>query len=144
MAVPHHASGARQARQQLAAELDRLVPPTLRADAVAVAAELLGNAVRHAAPLPGNVIHFGWRVDTDPTGTVVELRVSDGGSPQVPKERTPEPDSPDGRGLAIVAALARSWGVVRDGTGQCVWARVRESGSGSGASASSAGREREE
>ena len=92
---------------------------------VAVAAELLGNAVRHAAPLPGNVIHLGWRVDSDATGTVVELRVSDGGSPMVPKERTPEPDSLDGRGLAIVSALARSWGVIRDSAGQCVWAQLR-------------------
>ncbi len=126
VSVPHDASGARVARQRLAAELDRLVPPALRADAVAVAAELLGNAVRHAAPLPGNVIHFGWRVDVDPNGMVVELRVSDGGSPKVPHERTPEPEALDGRGLAIVSALARSWGVERDDAGQCVWARLRQ------------------
>ena len=125
MSVPHHASGARQARQRLAAELDRLVPAALRSDAVAVAAELLGNAVRHAAPLPGNVIRFGWRVDTDANGTDVELRVSDGGSRKVPRERTPAPDSLHGRGLAIVAALARAWGVERDGTAQVVWARLR-------------------
>ena len=124
MAVPHHASGARHARQRLAAELDRLVPPGLRADVVAVAAELLGNAVRHAAPLPGNVIRLGCRVLTDDSGTVVELRVNDGGSALVPRERTPEPDAPDGRGLTIVAALARSWGVERSPAGQCVWAQL--------------------
>jgi anti-sigma regulatory factor (Ser/Thr protein kinase) len=124
MAVPHHASGARHARQRLAAELDRLVPPSLRADAVAVAAELLGNAVRHAAPLPGNVIQLGCRVHVDDTGTVVELRVNDGGSSLVPHARAPEPDSPDGRGLAIVAALAQSWGVERSASGQCVWAQL--------------------
>ena len=122
--MPHHASGARHARQRLAAELDRLVPPGLRADAVAVAAELLGNAVRHAAPLPGNVIRLGLRVRTDDSGTVVELRVNDGGSSLVPKERTPAPDSPDGRGLAIVSALAQSWGVERSPAGQCVWAQL--------------------
>jgi anti-sigma regulatory factor (Ser/Thr protein kinase) len=125
ISVPHHAGGARQARQRLAAELDHLVPPSLRSDAIAVAAELLGNAVRHAAPLPGNVIRFGWRVDTDATHTVVELRVSDGGSSNMPRERVPEPDSLDGRGLTIVAALARAWGVERDGVGQCVWAQLR-------------------
>lgn len=125
ISVPHHASGAREARQRLAAELDRLVPASLRADAIAVAAELLGNAVRHAAPLPGNVIRFGWRVDSDATGTDVELRVSDGGSLNVPRERTLAPDSLDGRGLAIVAALACAWGVERDGTAQVVWAKLR-------------------
>lgn len=124
MAVPHDASGARRARQRLAAELDRLVPPSLRADAVAVAAELLGNAVRHASPLPGNVIHLGCRVHVDASNTVVELRVNDGGSTLIPRERSPEPDSPGGRGLAIVAALAGSWGVERSATGQCVWARL--------------------
>jgi two-component sensor histidine kinase len=125
ISVPHHAGGARKARQRLGAELERLVPPALVADAVAVAAELLGNAVRHAAPLPGNTVHVDWRVDTDEGGTVVELRVTDGGSLKVPHERTHAPESVGGRGLAIVAALARSWGVERDGAGQCVWARLR-------------------
>ncbi|HEY7223384.1 MAG TPA: ATP-binding protein [Micromonosporaceae bacterium] len=131
MAVPHHAGGARQARQWLDTELGPLVPAALRADVIAVAAELLGNAVRHAAPLPGDVIQLGWRVDTDANGTLVELRVRDGGSPMVPTERAPEPESLDGRGLAIVAALARSWGVERDAAGQCVWAQLRSPADGS-------------
>jgi anti-sigma regulatory factor (Ser/Thr protein kinase) len=168
MVVPHHAGGARQARQRLAAELHGLIPPALLADCVAVAAELLGNAVRHGAPLPGGVIriacHLGvwqpsgvWQASgvwqpsevsqpsgvwqssevsqptggsqrirsTEPGGAVVELRVSDGGSPFVPTERRAEPDSVNGRGLAIVTALARSWGVEREADGQCVWAELR-------------------
>jgi anti-sigma regulatory factor (Ser/Thr protein kinase) len=125
MIVPHHAGGARAARQRLAAELAALVPPALVADVVAVAAELLGNAVRHAAPLPGDVIRLGCRVLTDPAGALVEVRVSDGGSAQVPVERAAPPDSVGGRGLAIVSALAGSWGVEREGDGQCVWAQLR-------------------
>ncbi|MGH3660081.1 MAG: ATP-binding protein, partial [Micromonosporaceae bacterium] len=47
MVVPHHAAGARLARYRLAAELGDAIRPTLLADAVAVVAELVGNAVRH-------------------------------------------------------------------------------------------------
>jgi len=32
------------------------------------------------------------------------------------------PEAVDGRGLAIVSALADRWGVDRDGLGQSVWA----------------------
>jgi anti-sigma regulatory factor (Ser/Thr protein kinase) len=125
LVVPHHASGARQARQQLAVVLSGVVSSALCADAVAVAAELLGNAVQHAAPLPGNVIRIECRVLTEPTGLVVELRVSDGGSTLTPTERAASPDSVDGRGLTIVAALAGAWGVERQGAGQVVWAQLR-------------------
>jgi hypothetical protein len=38
--------------------------------------------------------------------------------------RTVGPDSLDGRGLTIVAALADRWGVERDGLGQSVWAEL--------------------
>lgn len=124
--VPHHAGGARLARKNLATQLDDRVPPALLADAVTVAAELLGNAVRHAAALPGGVIRLSCRVGRTATGGVLlELRVSDGGSALVPTERSAGPDAVDGRGLAIVRALAAAWGVEDEGNGQCVWAALR-------------------
>jgi anti-sigma regulatory factor (Ser/Thr protein kinase) len=133
MAVPHHAGGARMARQRLAAELTDRVPAPLLADAVAVVGELLGNAVRHAQPLPGGVIRVAWRVGggtgRSMAGTYVVLRVTDGGAEDTPQTRVVGPDSVDGRGLAIVEALAVRWGVERDGAGQCVWARVEASAS---------------
>jgi anti-sigma regulatory factor (Ser/Thr protein kinase) len=118
--VPHHARGAQQARHRLAAELAGVVAPPLLADVVAVVAELVGNAVRHAGPLPGGVVRVAWRV----RGTIIEVRVTDGGAPNIPAPRDAGPEDLDGRGLTIVAALADRWGVERDGLGQCVWAEL--------------------
>lgn len=118
--VPHHARGAHEARHRLAAELTGVVPPPLLADVVAVVAELVGNSVRHAGPLPGGVVRVAWAV----RGSVIEVRVTDGGAPNIPAPREAGPDEVDGRGLTIVAALARRWGVERDGLGQSVWAEL--------------------
>jgi anti-sigma regulatory factor (Ser/Thr protein kinase) len=119
--VPHRPEGARLARHRLAAALTERLPAGVLSDVVAVAAELIGNAVRHAAPLPGGVVRVAWRLS--PVG-VVEIRVTDGGAGDGPTERVADPEAPDGRGLTIVSALADIWGVDRDGLGQCVWARI--------------------
>jgi anti-sigma regulatory factor (Ser/Thr protein kinase) len=119
--VPHHPRGAHVARHRLSDELKSLVSEDRLADAAAIAAELVGNAVRHAAPLPGDVIRVAWRLLTSGD---LEIRVTDGGSPAGPQLRMAGPDSIDGRGLTIVAALADRWGVERDGLGQCVWAAI--------------------
>jgi anti-sigma regulatory factor (Ser/Thr protein kinase) len=119
--VPHHPRGAHVARHRLAEELKSLVSADRLADAAAIAAELVGNAVRHAAPLPGDVIRVAWRLLA--TGDL-EIRVTDGGSPSGPQVRVAGPEAVDGRGLTIVAALADRWGVERDGLGQCVWAAI--------------------
>ena len=119
--VPHHARGAHVARHRLAGELDGLVAPDRLDDAIAVAAELVGNAVRHASPLPGDVVRVAWRLLASGD---LEIRVTDGGSPAGPQMRLAAPDAVDGRGLTIVAALADRWGVERDGLGQCVWASI--------------------
>jgi anti-sigma regulatory factor (Ser/Thr protein kinase) len=119
--VPHHARGARLARHRLVAALTGQVKPDVLADATAVAAELIGNAVRHAAPLPGGVIRVGWRLLV---GGCVEIRVTDGGSALAPEARDAEPDALDGRGLTIVGALATAWGFEREGSAQAVWAEL--------------------
>jgi anti-sigma regulatory factor (Ser/Thr protein kinase) len=119
--VPHHAEGARHARHRLAASLAGRMTASALADTVAVAGELVGNAVRHAEPLPGDVIRVAWRVLL--TGGV-EIRVTDGGGGAAPAERHVGAESPDGRGLVIVSALSDRWGVERDGLGQCVWAQL--------------------
>ncbi|MEU4642350.1 ATP-binding protein [Micromonospora sp. NPDC023814] len=122
MVVPHHATGARLARHRLADELTGVVPPPLLADLVAVLAELVGNAVRHADPLPGGVVRVAWRVRSSAAGQQVQIRVTDGGAAAGPRMRVADTDAVDGRGLHIVAGLADRWGVERDGLGQSVWA----------------------
>lgn len=120
--VPHHPAGARLARHRLADELGEVVPPALLADLIAVLAELVGNAVRHARPLPGGVVRVAWRLRPSLEGPRIQLRVTDGGAVGGPRLRTASPDAADGRGLHIVAGLATRWGVERDGMGQRVWA----------------------
>jgi len=119
--VPHHARGARVARHRLTEALTDLVDAERLSDATAVAAELVGNAVRHAAPLPGDVIRVAWRLMANRR---LQIRVTDGGSSVPPEVRDVGPDAIDGRGLTIVSALADRWGVERDGLGQVVWAEL--------------------
>jgi serine/threonine-protein kinase RsbW len=120
--VRHAPASAGEIRRQLGADLaDAGVPKTVIADATLVASELVGNAVRYAAPLPGGVLEVSWAVETE----FVRLRVSDGGGPSVPARYDAGPEDVRGRGLAIVAALARDWGVelARNGAGpmSTVW-----------------------
>jgi anti-sigma regulatory factor (Ser/Thr protein kinase) len=124
LVVQHHARGARLARHRLAAELGGVVAPHLLSDVAIVVAELVGNAVRHAEPLPGGVLRIAWRLRPSPEGEVIEVRVTDGGAAGQPRIRTVDTDAGDGRGLTIVAALADRWGVDRDGLGQSVWAEL--------------------
>ncbi|GAB7049213.1 ATP-binding protein [Catenuloplanes indicus] len=121
--VPHHAQGARAARHRLTHELTGLLTANLLCDVVTVVAELLSNAIRHARPLPGGVIRLSWRVRrATGAGSVLEVRVTDGGAATGPRMRPSGPRSLDGRGLGIVAAMARCWGTDRDDAGHSVWA----------------------
>jgi anti-sigma regulatory factor (Ser/Thr protein kinase) len=125
IAVPHQAPGARVARHRLAGELTGTVGAELLADGVAIVAELVGNAIRHARPLPGDVIRVSWRIHFETDHEYLQVWVTDGGGDvERPRQRAAALDATDGRGLAIVAALADDWGVEFDGLGQSVWARL--------------------
>lgn len=126
--VPHHARGARLARHRLATELSSVVAASLLADVIAVLAELVGNAIRHADPLPGGVVRVAWKLRVDTGGSeAVTVRVTDGGAQnRAPAVRPVGTEAVDGRGLRIVVALADRWGIERDGLGQSVWAEVSE------------------
>lgn len=124
LVVPHHPQGAGLARRRLATELADSVRPEMLADVITVVAELVGNAIRHAEPLDDDVIRVAWSMRHTDGAQVVKVRVTDGGGSTVPHRRMHDVDSPDGRGIAIVEALAARWGVERDGLGRSVWAEV--------------------
>ncbi len=129
VSIPHHPLGARTARASLSTELSAEVGPDLLADAAVVIAELVGNAIRHAAPLPGDVVRVSWRVRYLANANLITIAVTDGGADCRPIVRRADPESLDGRGLAIVEALSDAWGVERDGVGQTVWAEIRHASS---------------
>ena len=123
--VDHTPSSAAVARRELSADLaDWGLPATVVDDAELIVSELIGNAVRYARPLPGNVLRVAWAVEA----SCLVLKVTDGGSSQAPRFRDAGPSDVRGRGLAIVDALARKWGVDRyeNGVGpvSTVWAEL--------------------
>src|SRR5262245_37491406 len=77
--------------------------------------ELVANAVVHARS------RVTVRVTVDGR---VRLEVSDTDPREIVVPRTVEPDHQGGRGLRLVAALRRSWGVQGGARGQAVWCEV--------------------
>ena|SRR5437899_11187907 len=104
--LPHSTNSAAQARLAVDRALHNLaVAEEVRTDVLVVVSELVGNAVRHAAPLPGGRIEVGWTVEPDE----IILEVADGGIDVLrshPDANNPD-SSPDegGRGLLLVTAL---------------------------------------
>jgi hypothetical protein len=78
-------------------------------DAVLILSELLSNACRHARPLSQDEsVRASWNHGGDGELTI---SVTDGGGPTRPLPATPSISARGGRGLAIIGALARDWGV---------------------------------
>jgi anti-sigma regulatory factor (Ser/Thr protein kinase) len=81
--------------------------------AVLLTSELVTNAVLYAA---GTI---NVEVDIDLRGVRVEVGDSSG---EAPRPRDPGPDETSGRGLHLVAEMARAWGVEEaPQTGKVVW-----------------------
>ncbi|MCU4183282.1 ATP-binding protein [Acidiferrimicrobium sp. IK] len=85
-------------------------------DALLVASELVGNAVRHCTGRIGLCV--------ERLAEEVEISVSDD-STKLPAATDAVPTSESGRGLTIVGALCSAWGVRPvAGHGKAVWGRV--------------------
>ena len=116
--VPWKLSSGRDARLALVSSLRELdVDQTVVEEAEIVISELVGNAVRHAKPLPDGTIRVNWTVRAG----VVEVEVTDGGGPTVPRPAPRSLLAATGRGLRIVRGFAHEWGVLEDRAGRTVW-----------------------
>ena len=103
----------------------RGLPDHLIQDCLLVVSELVANAIRHARGFPAadgrGCIRLGWSV----TREQVWVAVTDGGSSQRrPHVEHVSPVATHGRGLAIVDAIAREWGVIGEDSEVTVYAVV--------------------
>jgi anti-sigma regulatory factor (Ser/Thr protein kinase) len=118
--APSSAAVAR--RSVLAAFGEAGLTEDLALDAALIASELIGNAVRHAAPLPSGHLALSWSVN--PAG--YSISVTDGGAPSPAADiaaRQAGGHEATGRGLQIVAELSENWGVATGSGATTVWAR---------------------
>lgn len=114
------ASSLRDARHMVADALAE-VPAEVRDAAVLLAGEVLTNAVVHGG---------GWfllQVDAAAEWIYVEVADSSGGHPTV---LHPSSDREHGRGMAIVDAIASSWGAEQRGSHKIVWFELQVAGRG--------------
>lgn len=119
--LPFAASSVGVARRRLVSDLIAAdVYDPVVCDVALVISELLSNALRHAAPLPGSKIRIAWCIHADG----VQVSVSDGGGQTVPELGEPTQGATGGRGLRIVEKLSRRWGTSTGDEGTTVWAEV--------------------
>lgn len=119
--IPAAPVAAQHARRELVSDLvARKLPADLVEEAETVVGELVANAVRHAKPLADGSVRVHWKVKNN----VVEIEVSDGGGPTVPRAARPTVWGPAGRGLRIVRSIAHEWGVLEEANGRTVWASI--------------------
>ncbi len=117
--LPYTPSSVAVARRRLAADLATAgIYESAVGDAALVISELLSNAIRHAAPLPGSTVRVAWTLNDD----ALRVAVSDAGGGPMPRVTQASPAAPGGRGLGIVETLSARWGVLRDDGETTVWA----------------------
>ncbi|MCU1678053.1 MAG: Response regulator receiver [Frankiales bacterium] len=121
---PAESSSVAAARRFVAAELARLQLDDVEWPVVQAVSELATNCVLHA--------HTGFSVGVRALADgAVRLEVADGATGR-PRERAYGTDAATGRGVALVAGLARSWGVEPRTRGKVVWCEIATTPLGSG------------
>jgi len=90
-------------------------------DVVLVASELAANAIRHSkSGSAGGSFVLQVAAFTD----CWHVRVNDQGGPSSPLPADAKDTDETGRGLPMVAELARAWGTFGDSAGRTVWAEI--------------------
>lgn len=116
-AMPCQPASVRAARRWVAENLAAMygVPGGTADDAALVVSELVTNCVR--ADAHGFALVLEAHHDT----VLVEARDD---APGTPTPRVADPLASHGRGLMIVARIARDWGVRQESAGKTVWAEL--------------------
>lgn len=113
--LPPEPASATQARRQAREQLASIFLPDALDTVALLVTELVTNAILHArTPLL-------LQIETRPHH--VRLCVEDA-SDQQPELRSYASDAVTGRGLALVEALASSWGVESTSSGKVVWCEI--------------------
>ncbi len=115
--LPHDTTAPGIARGLVAAALDEWPDP---ADVVLIASELVTNAVQHGS----QPITLSLRLA--PGLVRVSVMNAHGESAKRPRIVAAGANEPDGRGLAIVAALSTDWAWEPDGDNVIVWAEIAD------------------
>jgi serine/threonine-protein kinase RsbW len=119
--VPHEGHGVSLARHAFTGELASAnVTVDVRQDVMLVISELVSNAVRHAAGLPGDKVEVACAINDD----CLHIEITDGGSLTRPSPEVATVFAVGGRGLDIVRMISREWGVTQEGDTVTVWADV--------------------
>lgn len=115
--LPAQPTSARRAR---AFVRDQVSTPLLD-NAELVASELVTNGVLHAhSPMTLGIV----------TGEDCVLIAVTDRSDERPAEHEPSLSAEGGRGIALVASIARQWGVHRQGSGKIIWCLIESEPTG--------------
>lgn len=110
--LPPEAASVSRARRLVGAAMTAGGHDELVDVATLLVSEVVTNSLLHA----GTEIHLSCQ----PSGIGVRVEVFDG-SPLLPAVRHYDPEATTGRGLALVSALAASWGVDCEDGGKTLW-----------------------
>jgi anti-sigma regulatory factor (Ser/Thr protein kinase) len=109
-------TSAREARAFVRMALHERVSPAILHDGLLLASEMVSNVIRHAGtPLTLSLeIHRGY----------LRMTVTDGAQPFESDAAGASTERESGRGMGIIAALSRRWGIGATPVGKSIWAEL--------------------